>query len=99
MIDRAYNILFIVTLCAIGVMLFAALIRSIRGPRTVDHIMGVNMTCTMTTLCIAVLALLLDESYLLDVCLIYVLISFLAVVVLAKVFINVNMHRKEDRHD
>lgn len=99
MIDRAYDILFTVAICAIGFCLFAGLYRSIKGPRTVDHIMGVNMTCTMTTMCISILALLLDETYLLDVCLIYVLISFLAVVVLTKIFINVNINKERDQHD
>ncbi len=99
MIDQAYHFLFIGALCVIGVCLFAGLYLSIRGPRTVDHIVGVNMTCTMTTMSIAILALLLNESFLLDVCLIYVLISFLAVVVLTRIFINVNINKEEDQHD
>ena len=98
MIEQAYSILFQVTLCGLGACLFAALWRSIRGPRTMDHIIGVNMTGTMTTLSIATLAVLLGESFLLDVCLIYVLISFLAVVVLARVFINANGRRGGDGH-
>ncbi len=99
MIEQAYDILFKVTLCVLGVCFFATLWHSIRGPRTMDHIIGVNMTGTMTTLCIATLAVLLHESYLLDVCLIYVLISFLAVVVLARVFINANRQTGGDRDD
>ena len=38
---------------------------------------------TLSLLCLAVIALLLKESWLIDVCLIYGMISFLAVAVLA----------------
>jgi multisubunit Na+/H+ antiporter MnhF subunit len=49
----------------------------------------------MTTACIAILSVLLHQSWLLDVALIYCLISFLAVVVLVRSHIAEN--RKEGR--
>jgi len=51
---------------------------------------------------IAILAKLLDESWLIDVALIYGMISFLAVVVLSKSFITVyfeRQHREADRKE
>ena len=51
----------------------------------------------LTTAIIAVLAVYLKESWLLDVCIIYCLISFLAVVVLAK--INIVSHEKGEEFD
>jgi multicomponent Na+:H+ antiporter subunit F len=87
-LSQAYQILFIITLVLLGIGMIFALIRAIRGPRIADRIMGINMVGTMTIASIAVLAVLLHESALLDVCLIYCMISFVAVVVLAKVFIT-----------
>lgn len=77
--------------------LFFSLLRSIRGPRMADRILGVNMTGSLTTAAIAILAVLLDQSWLLDVCLIYCMISFLAVVVLAK--ISIASHEEGEDND
>ena len=75
--------------------LFFSLLRAIRGPRMADRILGINMTGSLTTAAIGVLAILLDQSWLLDVCLIYCMISFLAVVVLAKVAIASHEEKEE----
>ena len=77
--------------------LFFSLLRAIRGPRIADRIMGINMTGSLTTAAIAVLAIYLDQSWLLDVCLIYCMISFLAVVVLAKV--SIASHEEQEEFD
>ena len=47
------------------------------------------MMGTIVMVMIAVLALLINEGYLVDICLIYAMISFLAVVVLTKVYTGV----------
>ncbi len=62
-----------------------------------DRILGINMTGSLTTAAIAVLAVLLEQSWLLDVCLIYCMISFLAVVVLAK--ISIASHEEKEEFD
>ena len=85
-----------VLLCLAAGLLFA-LIRAIRGPRLADRIMGINMLGSLTTAAIAVLSVLLKQSWLLDVCLIYCLISFLAVVILAK--INIASHEEGEDSD
>ena len=77
--------------------LFFSLLRAIRGPRMADRILGINMTGSLTTAAIAVLAVLLEQSWLLDVCLIYCMISFLAVVVLAK--ISIASHEEKEKFD
>lgn len=81
--ENAYRILYLVILFALGAGILLSLIRAIRGPRTADRVMGINMIGTQTLLAIAVLALYLKESWLLDVSLLYGMISFLAVAVLA----------------
>ena len=83
----AYDILFTVALLCLAAGLFFALLRAIRGPRVADRIMGINMLGTIVSCSLAILSVWLRQSWLLDVCILYALISFLAVVVLAKVCI------------
>ena len=64
------------------------LLRALIGPTRADRIMGINLIGTLSTTLIAVLSVLFLEDWLLDVCLIYCLISFLAVVVLTKIHIS-----------
>lgn len=84
-----YHYVYITVLLILAVMLFACLIRAIRGPRIADRLMAVNMMGTMVMVMISVLALMLNEGYLVDVCLVYAMISFLAVVILSKVYIGI----------
>lgn len=81
--NDAYPILYLIILFALGAGILLSLIRAIKGPRTSDRVMGINMIGTQTLLAIAVLAVYLKESWLLDVSLLYGMISFLAVAVLA----------------
>ena len=92
--EKAYSILYITVLIAIGVAMLLTLIRCITGKRIADRIICVNMMCNETIFAIAVLALYLKESYLLDVCIVYVMLSFLAVLILCKVFITVYLKQK-----
>jgi len=51
---------------------------------------------------IAVLSLMLEEGYLVDIAIIYAMLSFLAVVVLVKIYIGIYRSQKieeEKRHD
>ena len=73
----------------LALLIICCLIRVIRGPKIVDRIIAVNMIGTMTIIIIAILSVLMKESYLLDVSLIYAMISFLAVVVLSKVYLGI----------
>lgn len=73
----------------LGLIAFGIFIRIIKGPRVVDRIMGVNMMGTITMCALAIIAVMKQESYLVDICIIYAVISFLAVVVLCKVYMGV----------
>ena len=84
----AYNYLFVATLILLAIAILLALLRAITGTRTVDRIIGINMICTMTVIAIAILSLLPNQSYLLDIDLIYVMISFIATLLLCKVYIT-----------
>ena len=86
-IERAYQTLYGGALIVLILLIGAMVICSIVGPRSTDRIMSVNMLGTMTICSIAVLSVLLDEGYLADVALIYAMISFVAVLMMASMFV------------
>ena len=92
--NAAYETLFTVVLVVLGVLLFPCLMRAVRGPRIADRVVGINMIGTIIIMVIAVLALMLEEGYLVDIAIIYAMLSFLAVVVLVKVYIGVYLSQK-----
>ncbi len=92
--ESAYDIFFDAVLGVQGVILFFCLIRSIIGPSVADRIVAVNMVGTNTIAIIAVLAVRLGESYLADIGLIYAMVSFLAVVLLTKVYMGAYREKK-----
>lgn len=94
-LDKIYQGMYIAVLIILAVMLFACLIRAVRGPRIADRIVAVNMMGTMVMVMIAVLSLLLKEGFLVDICLIYALVSFLAVTVISKVYIGVYAEKRQ----
>ena len=95
-VETAYQALYTFSLLVLGVLLFACLARSIRGPKVVDRIVSVNMLGTLTIIIIGILVLMLSQGGLADVALIYAMISFLAVVVLCKVYMGVYLQKQKE---
>lgn len=98
-LEKAYDIFFTGALIVLAVLVVLCLVRAIIGPRVADRIVSVNMTGTMVIVMIAILALMLEEGYLIDICLIYAMISFLAVIVLVKVYMGVYAEGKRRETD
>lgn len=94
-LDMAYRTVFVLTLIYLALLLFTCLLRAVRGPKVADRVVSINMMGTMVMVMIAVFSLLLEEGYLVDICLIYAMISFLAVIVLTKVYMGVYRQNKE----
>lgn len=93
-VDLIFQNFLIFIMAVMGLLIIVAVVRSILGPSTSDRIIAVNMIGTITIVLIAILTVYLGEDYLGDVCLIYAMISFLAVVVLAKVYTGVYLEAK-----
>lgn len=84
-LENAYTIFFSVVIVIIAVFAALCLLRAIIGPRLADRVVAVNMIGTMVIAAIALLSVM-TEGYLADICLIYAMISFLAVIVLTKIY-------------
>ena len=80
-----------IAMCVLATCMLLAFTRAVKGPRYTDRIVAINMIGTMTTATICILAVYLNESALIDVSLVYTLLSFLAVVVMCHV---VTLHHK-----
>lgn len=92
----AQNVLFTILPIILALMVFLCLFRAIKGPKIADRIVAVNMMGTMTMVIIAILAVKMKEGYLVDICIIYAMISFLAVTVLTKVYMGVYLENKHN---
>ena len=92
---QQYSGFFYGILSVLAVMLVLCLIRAVIGPRIADRLIAVNMMGTMVMVIIALLAVVKDQGYLMDICLIDAMISFLAVVVLTRIYTGVYRQAKE----
>lgn len=86
-VETAYQYLFIGALIVIILLIGIMLIRSIIGPRITDRILCINMIGTLVVSGIAILSGFLMESWLIDVALIYAMISFVSVLIMASIYI------------
>ena len=91
----AYEVVFTALPIILAIMVLICLIRAIKGPKIADRIVAINMMGTITMVIIAILAVKMDEGYLVDICIIYAMISFLAVTLLTKVYMGVYAERKQ----
>jgi len=92
--EQAVGYILISALILLALLCFACLFRAIIGPSVADRLLAVNMMGTIVIVMIAMLTILLKEGFLVDICIIYAMISFLAVIVLAKVYIGTYAQRK-----
>ena len=92
---EAYEVLYQITVAILGLAMLCCLIRAVRGPRIADRLIAVNMLGSLAIITICVLAFLLSEGYLVDVALVYAMLSFLAVVLLTKIYIGVYRARRQ----
>ena len=82
-----FGILFLtVTMCL-------CLIRAVKGPKLTDRIISINMICVKTILLIVTVGVIRDERFLVDIALVYALLSFLAIVVLTRFMLQVKLSK------
>ena len=76
-----------------------ALARALIGPTIYDRILAINMFGTKTVLVIAVFAFISGRTDILDIALIYALISFIGVVAVLKLVEQGNFHAPSAEED
>ena len=98
--EQILDIFLPIVIAIFAVLTFLCLIRALKGPEISDRVICVNMIGTLVIMIIAVLTVFLGEAWLADIAAVYAMISFLAVVVLTKIYIGVyrEKHSKEDQN-
>lgn len=94
-IDLCYQVLSTVTMVVLVVLALLCLVRCVLGPRISDRVMAINMIGTLTIIMVVVFVVALGEGYLADIALVYAMLSFLAVVVLCKIYTGIYRERKQ----
>ena len=86
-------------LLQVGALFFMAmiclcLVRAIMGPKLVDRVIAINMICVKTILLIVTIGVnyAYDVAFLVDIALVYALLSFLAIIVLTKFMLQVRLN-------
>ena len=92
--ETVQKYLLIVSASILSFTIFLCLMRAALGPRFSDRIIAASIIGTKVIVLIAILALIIGENYLADICLIYAIINFLSVVVLARAVLE-----KKDEED
>ena len=82
--EQVRNGLLVASALVLAVLILAVLVRAILGPRFTDRIIAVNVINTLVVALLVVLSVWMSEDFLVDVALVYALLSFLAVVIAAR---------------
>lgn len=72
----------------LAALMLATLVRAILGPRFTDRIIAVNVINTLVVAEIVLLSVWMEEDFLVDVALLYALLSFLTVVVVSRLVLT-----------
>lgn len=80
----------------LALLILTTLVRAILGPRFTDRVIAVNMINTMVVAIICILSVWLREDFLVDVALVYALLSFLTMIVLTRLVL-IRQRRRQQR--
>lgn len=75
------------------------LVRAYLGPQFTDRILSVNIINVKVIAIVCILAVVLDKDYIVDIAILYALFSFLAVTVLARIYLDQYLKDQESSQD
>ena len=82
------NLLYIVLfgcMVFLSILMFFCRYKALKGPRYTDRMICINVIATLAVSFICILSVYLKEAFLVDIALVYSMLSFLAVVVLCRI--------------
>ena len=91
--EAAVRLLLYAGIFFLAITMCLCLIRAVRGPKLADRIIATNMISVKTILLIIIVGIIIDEMSLVDVALVYALLSFLAVVVFTRFMLQVQLNK------
>lgn len=82
------QLVLIIAMIFLGITIILCLVRAILGPRFTDRLLGINVINVKVIVLICIMAVFFEKSYLVDISLVYSAISFLSIIVLARLFLS-----------
>ena len=86
--EQVKDTLLIASAVVLALLMLATLVRAVLGPRFTDRIIAVNVINTLVVAEIVLLSVWMKEDFLVDVALLYALLSFLTVVVVSRLVLT-----------
>ena len=86
--ERVREAFLVFSAIVLALLMLATLVRAILGPRFTDRIIAVNVINTLVVAEIVLLSVWMKEDFLVDVALLYALLSFLTVVVVSRLVLT-----------
>lgn len=86
--EQVKDTLLIAGAVVLALLMLATLIRAVLGPRFTDRIIAVNVINTLVVAEIVLVSVWMREDFLVDVALLYALLSFLTVVVFSRLVLT-----------
>lgn len=80
----------------LALLILAALVRAVLGPRFTDRIVAVNVISTLVVAELVLLSVQMEADFLVDVALVFSLLGFLAVVVVSRLVTIRRRRRREE---
>ena len=99
LIQQCYHYLFWGVLAALALCVIAVLVYILKARLTVDRIIGINLIGTLVVIVICALTYILGEVYLADIAVIYLVMSFIAVMMLCRIYINLYQRKRQDKKE
>ena len=88
MIDTIQEWVLIIAMIILSITILLLIYKAYLGPRFTDRVLSVNVINVKIIVLICILAVFLEESYVVDIAIVYALFSFLSVIVLARFYLN-----------
>ena len=97
--DMAVEYLLICGMSFLALTIFFCLFFAVRGPRLTDKIIATNMIAVKTIILVVLVALYMQEGYIIDIAVLFALICFLCTFVFTKLILQFIYNMPETKSD
>jgi len=95
--SAAVGYLLLIAMCFLSITIFFCLFFAVRGQRLTDKIIATNMIAVKTIILVVMVGIYFAEGYLIDVAMVFALISFLATVTFTRLILQFMFHKSNTR--
>jgi len=95
----AVEYLLICGMSFLALTIFFCLFFAVRGPRLTDKIIATNMIAVKTIILVVMVALYIQEGYIIDIAMLFALICFLCTFVFTKLILQFMYNKPETKSD